>query len=215
MLSDLLWSDPNEKIESYMINPRGTGCEFGYLASLAFLKQNNLDYIVRGHQCIKEGVQVKENMNVITVFSSSRYHKDARPNVCGFMVVKDNGEFDKFSFPDMELLDRENANFFKVLPDSNLSHPNAPYPKTNSHSMISLSSQQAHLFSFSSTNTRKILQSPTFGAGLGQQRGSIIRRPSMPRLSVPNVQGGVQSVRAVSKINIAKITAMQIPTPAD
>ena len=216
MLSDLLWSDPNPNIESYMMNPRGTGCEFGYLAALAFLKQNNLDYIVRGHQCIKEGVQVKESMNTITVFSSSRYHKDSRPNVCGFMIIKDNNEFDKFSFPDIELLSRENASFFKVMPDSNLQHSNTPYTKTNSHSMISLNSQQAHLFSFSTTNTRKILQNPTFAAGLGTQRGSVIRRPSMPRLSIPNVPGAnTNSVRAVSKINIAKITAVQIQTPAD
>ena len=216
MISDLLWSDPNESIEAYSTNPRGTGCEFGFMASLAFLKQSNLDFIVRGHQCIKEGVNVKSSMNVITVFSSSRYHKDARPNVCGFMLVKEDGDFDKFSFPDIEILVRENANFFKVLPDTKFERASpAPYQRANSHSMISLTSQQAHTLSFSMVNTRKILQAPTFAPGGIASRGSVIRRPSMPKLSIPNVQGGLQSVRAVSKINVAKITALQVPAPAE
>ena len=212
MLTDLLWSDPNEAIESYTSNPRGTGIEFGFLASLAFLKQNNLDWIVRGHQCIKEGVNIKNKMNVITVFSSSRYQKDARPNVCGFLIIKENNGFEKFSFPDIPILDRENANFFKVMPDSNLQSPDMQQ-SLNRRSMISLTSKTAQAFSFSTTNTRKILQQPVFGQNTMSRRGSIIRLPSKAKISIPNVQGGLQSVRAVSRINAAKIAAVQVPVP--
>ena len=48
-LSDLLWSDPDEK-DGWSISPRGAGFIFGPNITKKFLSTNNIESICRAHQ---------------------------------------------------------------------------------------------------------------------------------------------------------------------
>lgn len=73
ILCGLLWSDPSEKTQTFMPSPRGTGFLFGNKAISAFLKNNQLDMIIRGHECVKNGFLSRFDGKVMTVFSASNY----------------------------------------------------------------------------------------------------------------------------------------------
>eukprot|EP01062_Namystynia_karyoxenos_P069072 TRINITY_DN6439_c0_g2_i1.p1 TRINITY_DN6439_c0_g2~~TRINITY_DN6439_c0_g2_i1.p1 ORF type:complete len:952 (+),score=263.61 TRINITY_DN6439_c0_g2_i1:74-2929(+) len=82
MLADLRWSDPAEGMTGRENSPRGAGCAFGSDVTERWLKDNDLDLIVRSHQC-KSGTGVWENHGgkVLTVFSASNYYWPAWPGV--------------------------------------------------------------------------------------------------------------------------------------
>lgn len=47
--SDLLWSDPEDNIESWAVSPRGAGWLFGESVTSRFNQINDLELIARGH----------------------------------------------------------------------------------------------------------------------------------------------------------------------
>jgi diadenosine tetraphosphatase ApaH/serine/threonine PP2A family protein phosphatase len=50
-MSDLLWSDPDEK-EGWGVSPRGAGFTFGNDIAEQFLRRNGLNKIARAHQLV-------------------------------------------------------------------------------------------------------------------------------------------------------------------
>jgi protein phosphatase len=56
-LIGIVWSDPKENCKSFLPNPRMAGQLFGEPQLDAFLLQNDLKFIIRGHQCVHNGVQ--------------------------------------------------------------------------------------------------------------------------------------------------------------
>lgn len=50
LLCDLLWSDPDPRIEGWADSDRGVSCTFGADKVAEFLDKNDLDLICRGHQ---------------------------------------------------------------------------------------------------------------------------------------------------------------------
>lgn len=72
MIMDLLWSDPSPHM-GYATNRRGNGCLFGPDVTMAFIKKNNLRFICRAHQCVKEGYQWDHGDRVLTLFSAANY----------------------------------------------------------------------------------------------------------------------------------------------
>ena len=60
LLCDLLWSDPDQKIEGWADSDRGISCTFGADKVAEFLDKNDLDLICRGHQ-------VKQNRTITSV----------------------------------------------------------------------------------------------------------------------------------------------------
>eukprot|EP00742_Colponemidia_sp_Colp-10_P015332 GILJ01017493.1.p1 GENE.GILJ01017493.1~~GILJ01017493.1.p1 ORF type:complete len:667 (+),score=76.29 GILJ01017493.1:38-2002(+) len=90
-LADLTWSDP-AKINNYQHNWRGSGCQFGADVTLDFLRQNNLRFICRAHQCVKDGYQWSHNNRLVTVFSATNYC--GLQNIAAVMHVAPRGAFD-------------------------------------------------------------------------------------------------------------------------
>lgn len=86
IIADLVWSDPNEKIDTYERNFRGSGYIFGAGAVKEFLRTNHLKLIVRAHQCAMKGVHSFANDMGVTVFSCSDYGGIMK-NRCGVMKV--------------------------------------------------------------------------------------------------------------------------------
>ncbi|RKO90100.1 minor serine/threonine-protein phosphatase PP2A-1 catalytic subunit [Blyttiomyces helicus] len=71
-MSDLLWSDPDER-EGWHISPRGAGYYFGPDVSEEFMHTNGLDLISRAHQLVMEGFHWSHEGNVVTLFSAPNY----------------------------------------------------------------------------------------------------------------------------------------------
>lgn len=71
-VSDLVWSDPDEK-PGWKISPRGAGYTFGKDVSDTFKQKNGLGLIVRAHQLVMEGFNWSHTTNVVTIFSAPNY----------------------------------------------------------------------------------------------------------------------------------------------
>ena len=72
LMSELLWSDPcreNGRIPS----KRGVGMSFGPDVALKFLKDNNLELLIRSHEVKTEGYEIEPCEKVITIFSAPNY----------------------------------------------------------------------------------------------------------------------------------------------
>ena len=87
----ILWSDPCEDISSFVHSERGCGYKFGEEAIANFLKDNELDLLVRGHSYNENGVSFSLNKKVVTVFSASNYCNKSK-NPSGVFIIQRNHE---------------------------------------------------------------------------------------------------------------------------
>lgn len=76
VLMDLLWSDPteNDGITGLQPNARGPGLvTFGPDRVRDFCEQNNLQVIIRAHECVMDGFERFAQGQLITLFSATNY----------------------------------------------------------------------------------------------------------------------------------------------
>ncbi|CAD5212396.1 unnamed protein product [Bursaphelenchus okinawaensis] len=73
ILSDILWSDPDDTIGTFAPNQRGAGFLFGEQAVDKFLDDNKVNMIVRSHQLVMEGFKYMFNEKLATVWSAPNY----------------------------------------------------------------------------------------------------------------------------------------------
>ncbi|EAY15681.1 Ser/Thr protein phosphatase, putative [Trichomonas vaginalis G3] len=160
IVNDLLWSDPVDSEEKFAPNNRGLRCQFNAEATKEFLQLNNFSCIIRGHQCVFNGIECKHGDDVITVFSSSNY-SDYK-NKCGYLILNDKICYEAF-YP-ADFVKRQDAVFFDVIPCgtfdirrnsiSNISVNSWRFPKIRSgHSVIKEKTRPIHV-----TPTIPILQ---------------------------------------------------------
>ena len=126
LIEDLLWSEPCDSIY-FTSNSRGKGVKYGSNAISCFLANTNMKYIIRAHECIENGVRIKNN--VFTVFSSSDY--SSPPNRSGVLIAANNG-IGQYVFPDVEKFIKANASYFQVNSENR--------PSSHSSSIRSLNS---------------------------------------------------------------------------
>ena len=55
---DLVWSDPDDRVEAWAVSPRGAGWLFGSKVTNDFMQRNNLKLICRAHQLVHEGILI-------------------------------------------------------------------------------------------------------------------------------------------------------------
>ena len=68
------WSDP-QNLKGLKFNvKRGCGVFFGPDITAKFLKDHNLDLLIRSHECLEEGYQLDHNNKLLTIFSASDYY---------------------------------------------------------------------------------------------------------------------------------------------
>ena len=72
LASCILWSDPKDE-EGCEISIRRNGYQFGPDYTRRFLKENNLQLLIRSHEVKEQGYEWTHNKNVLTIFSSSKY----------------------------------------------------------------------------------------------------------------------------------------------
>eukprot|EP00192_Tetraselmis_astigmatica_P004304 CAMPEP_0117655318 /NCGR_PEP_ID=MMETSP0804-20121206/4216_1 /TAXON_ID=1074897 /ORGANISM="Tetraselmis astigmatica, Strain CCMP880" /LENGTH=493 /DNA_ID=CAMNT_0005461663 /DNA_START=74 /DNA_END=1555 /DNA_ORIENTATION=- len=90
LMCELLWSDPGP-LPGRQPSKRGVAVSFGSDVTKAFLKNNNLDLVIRSHEVKDEGYELDHDGLLATVFSA--------PNYCDQMGNK--GAFVKFQGNDM------------------------------------------------------------------------------------------------------------------
>ncbi|KAI3994082.1 hypothetical protein MKX01_012339 [Papaver californicum] len=76
VLMDLLWSDPteNDSVEGLRPNARGPGLvTFGPDRVMEFCSNNDLQLIVRAHECVMDGFERFAQGHLITLFSATNY----------------------------------------------------------------------------------------------------------------------------------------------
>ncbi|MCO5566287.1 hypothetical protein L7F22_019963 [Adiantum nelumboides] len=76
VLMDLLWSDPteNDSVEGLRPNARGPGLvTFGPDRVMEFCKNNDLQLIIRAHECVMDGFERFALGHLITLFSATNY----------------------------------------------------------------------------------------------------------------------------------------------
>lgn len=72
-MCDLLWSDPEEGLEGWSVNPRGCGFVFGGDRVSEFNRVNNLSLICRSHQLVMEGYKYMFDKQLVDVWSAPNY----------------------------------------------------------------------------------------------------------------------------------------------
>lgn len=91
IMSDMLWSDPVD-MNGRHPSKRGISIGFGPDITAKFLKENNLELMIRSHEMRPEGYDVVHDGKLITIFSA--------PNYCDQMGNK--GAFIRFTGKDMK-----------------------------------------------------------------------------------------------------------------
>ena len=110
MLIDLLWSDPSTSINEYSPSPRELGSLFGIDATKRFLADCDMKFIVRGHECVDEGVAVTHGGRVVTTFSASSYC-GVMKNKCGVLFISDDKRYESIKIDPSVYFRRYDANF--------------------------------------------------------------------------------------------------------
>ena len=89
MLCDLLWSDPDNTADGWGSNDRGVSVTFNSTIVENFIKEQDLDLIVRAHQVVQDGYEFFADKKLVTVFSAPNYCEDFE-NLGGMIVVDEN-----------------------------------------------------------------------------------------------------------------------------
>mmetsp|Transcript_25562 Transcript_25562/g.52031 ORF Transcript_25562/g.52031 Transcript_25562/m.52031 type:complete len:685 (+) Transcript_25562:298-2352(+) len=100
-LTGLLWSDPTPHDVGIAENPRGLGVLFGPGVAQEFLQRNNLQYLIRGHECVASGIRDQhcgEDKSVITVFSAAAYPNNIGENKGAFLHLLPDGSYSHESY---------------------------------------------------------------------------------------------------------------------
>ena len=75
MMCDFLWADPEPHTKGWAETERGVSYTFGPDVVEKFLKQHDLDLLVRAHQVVEDGYEFFASRQLVTLFSA--------PNYCG------------------------------------------------------------------------------------------------------------------------------------
>lgn len=97
MIADLVWSDPNETVQTYVESHRGSGVLFGIDALRSFLNRSGLKLLIRAHQCVADGFSLFSNSMGVTVFSCSDYCRLIH-NKCGTIKICKDDLLELYSF---------------------------------------------------------------------------------------------------------------------
>ena len=131
IVAELLWSDPAEFVAAFQPSTRGIGFFFGPPALKAFMEANDLSYVIRGHECVQNGIEVQLDKQMITVFGASNYC-GMSPNKSGVLVVHPDGEKEACFFPPLAYLKRFTAIFMKSDSETAFQVRRFGIPKQNS-----------------------------------------------------------------------------------
>ncbi len=87
----IMWNDPKSGIKGFSESYRGEGIKFfGGDVFDKFMKTNNLQYLIRAHECFPEGYRWFFNNRLLSIFSSANYKGIYFPNPASYAIIKNN-----------------------------------------------------------------------------------------------------------------------------
>lgn len=115
LLSDIIWGDPTKKqSQIYSENQRGRGKLFNGPAVVNFLRNNNLKRLIRGHECVNNGIEILFNEKCITVFSASSYSCNMGNSSGILKIYQNEDKIEPIVFPPIYRLKKCDSNYYKV-----------------------------------------------------------------------------------------------------
>uniref|UniRef100_A0A8D8W6G3 Serine/threonine-protein phosphatase n=2 Tax=Cacopsylla melanoneura TaxID=428564 RepID=A0A8D8W6G3_9HEMI len=78
LMTDLLWSDPDDDTDQWKASNRGAGIIFGPGITKLFTHINDVDYICRAHQVARNGYEWCQDKLCLTLFSAANYCNECR-----------------------------------------------------------------------------------------------------------------------------------------
>jgi hypothetical protein len=85
VISEVVWSDPEQLVVGFSASPRGRGSLFGARTLEAFLLESKCRGLLRAHQCVAKGLEEFHRGLGMTVFTTSNYA--GKENAAGFVHI--------------------------------------------------------------------------------------------------------------------------------
>jgi protein phosphatase len=120
IVESILWSDPVDGGSGFRRSSRGLGYTFGDDVLSMFLAQNNLESLIRAHECVSDGVQDNFNQTLFTVFSASNYCGVSR-NRAGILRIDPDMQIGAIRFEPLPFLRRDSKPTSHIIPHALLS----------------------------------------------------------------------------------------------
>ena len=93
-LFQIMWNDPKPALKGFEQSFRGGDTKFfGEDVFNEFMKYNNLDYLIRAHECFMEGYRWFFHKRLLSIFSSANYRGNDYPNPASYAIIKNNKVF--------------------------------------------------------------------------------------------------------------------------
>ncbi len=87
----IMWNDPKSELQGFANSFRGSGIYFfGEDAFNNFMRNNNLEYLIRAHECFPEGYRWFFKKKLLSIFSSANYRGSYSPNPASFALIRNN-----------------------------------------------------------------------------------------------------------------------------
>jgi serine/threonine-protein phosphatase PP1 catalytic subunit len=87
-LIQIMWNDPKKNLHGFSESFRGPGIKFfGEDVFETFLKENNLKFVIRSHECFPEGYRWFFHKRLLSIFSSANYRG---PNPASYAVINND-----------------------------------------------------------------------------------------------------------------------------
>jgi protein phosphatase len=110
VVSDVVWSDPDDQLVGFAVSPRGCGSLFGPVVLSAFLREAKAQRLIRAHQCVGAGLERFHRSRGMTIFTTSNY--TGKGNSAGFVHIAAQGEVTSHQLrPIPDLVHRADAVF--------------------------------------------------------------------------------------------------------
>lgn len=148
MLYNVLWSDPH-KNNGFIESLRAKSCSYGTDVLMRFLNDNSLGILVRGHQCVTNGVELFCYGKGLTVFSSSNYGN--AKNKAGFLNISEACEINAEFLDILKAEKPEKIAYFKPVPEKQ------PLAKRNCCISIGRSSSLMKVAAHGTRKTKELL----------------------------------------------------------
>ncbi|MFW9972147.1 MAG: metallophosphoesterase [Candidatus Odinarchaeota archaeon] len=87
----IMWNDPKSELKGFSDSFRGPGIKFfGNDVFEDFMRYNNVEYLIRAHECFLEGFRWFFNKKLLSIFSSANYRGVYFPNPASYAIIKND-----------------------------------------------------------------------------------------------------------------------------
>lgn len=117
IVMSLLWSDPSRFLNDFEPSTRGLGYFFGADALKKFMEHEKLKLVIRGHECVENGIEMQLERHMMTVFGASNYC-GLSPNKSGVAIFNPDATKEIIIFQALQYVKRATVTFLQSESDT-------------------------------------------------------------------------------------------------